>query len=148
MLERSLQSALADFGANGKKAQRQSLSQKLDLWKQFHLDRASERDLHKEFVVEIHSILLSSLEIRNRLAHGITGWSARAPGRSENASISTELNDKKIVVDYGELKRITEQTGTIASHMDRITSYVFEPDKWRHSDLHAEIRKMLYRSNR
>ncbi|WP_170756509.1 hypothetical protein [Ruegeria lacuscaerulensis] len=148
MLERSLQSALVDLETNGKKARRQSLSQKLNLWKQFHLDRTSEREIHKEFIAELHSILQSSLEIRNRLAHGITGWTALVPGRTDKASISTELNDEETAIEFEELQKITGQTGIIASHMDRITSYALEPDKWRHSDLHADIRKMLYRSNR
>lgn len=145
MLERSLSSVLIEFGASEQNSQRQSISRKLNLWKQLHIDRTPERDTHHQFIAEIHSLLQNSLEVRNLLAHGITGFSALIPGRSQKASISTELNDKQRTIEYGELQRITAQTGTIASHMDRITSYALEPNKCRHSDLHAEIREMLDR---
>jgi len=146
-LERALRKAVSDVQLCEPKRSPHGIAQTLNLWKELNIDASQEHYAHHRFLEELNSVLSEGLEIRNRLAHGITGWSV-ASGDGNDAHITTLMYDQEITIQFTELRATISQLGYIASHMDRITSFTLHPAKWKHLDLHAEIREALQRKRK
>ena len=144
-LERALREAVHEMDASVPKRTGRGIAQTLDLWHELHMNALPQNTLHSEFIQELLALFTEGLEIRNRLAHGIIGWSV-AGGDKNDAYISTLMNDKEVIIHLAELRSITDQMGSVFNHLDRLTSFALKPDRWKHSDLHAEIRNLLQRS--
>ena len=142
MLERSLKKAASDLQHGTTLTAPQQVGQMLDLWKTLHINASEGRTKHQLFIQQMHAILSDGLIVRNRLAHGITGYGLADHAQSD-AYVLTTLNGRDRRIKVQELQTITDNLGYLASHLGRITSFTTEPEKWKHSDLHSEIRDHL-----
>lgn len=141
-LERDLREAVADLDARTSKQLTRTIAQTLKLWKKLHLLTLPHNLPHKEFIHELFVLISQGLEFRNRLAHGINGMGVIG-GEGNGAYISTVMNDTEVMIQLSELRIITNQLGYLSFQLGRISHFALNPDKWKNSVLHSEIRDGL-----
>lgn len=137
-LERALRREVAVLDPE---AQPRGIAQLIAAWSAGHAKRLNGRPSDLDFVNELAATMVFALDIRNRLAHGICGWSV-----DEAGWIETELNGTVTRTTLADLHAVMDRINTLSSHLPRVTSFSIQPARCRHSDLHGEIRAMMNRS--
>lgn len=142
-METALRQALDDLQPDPPKPMPHALSHVLAHWKKHCLAAAQDRPDHHDFLEDISTILSENLTVRNRVAHGFTGFGLGGNGHPPH--ILTDLNGTTCETSHAELRRRTAETACLAAHLGRITSLALHPERWTYSDLPTEIRTLLHR---
>lgn len=145
-LETALDKALIDLTQGDQQDDLHGIARKVERWALLHRTAIPENPPHHQFVKYIRDVLCDGLEIRNRLAHGIRGWSLGYYNDTE-AGITTELNEQSVFISLKKLRSTTDQLNYLAMHLDRITSIALCPEDWKHSDLYTEVKDALRRKH-
>ncbi|WP_170324978.1 hypothetical protein [Ruegeria arenilitoris] len=142
MLERRMKQVLCELDADGTSQPVHGVSRTLDRWRQLHKAVTPSNPEHLEFVDEVFAIMADGLIMRNRIAHGISGFNAEGRTAS-NVFIRTELNGKVHEITYEALESTNNLLGYIASHLDRISSAVLNQKASGAANIYADVRNSL-----
>ncbi len=142
-LERQLAQSLGCLERQNTTQAVYGISRVLERWKKLHGEVAGENTSNADFVEELFVTMSEGLEIRNRIAHGITGFNAEG-GTASNVFIQTALNGKSREISYEDLTLTNERLNYIASHMDRVTRAVLHLDSTASENIRSEISSFLH----
>ncbi len=142
-LERQLAQSLGYLERQSKTQAVYGISRILERWKKVHGEIAGENTSNAAFIEELFVTMSEGLEIRNRIAHGITGFNAEG-GTASTVFIQTALNGKPREISYEDLTLTNERLNLVASHMDRITSVVLHLDSTKSQNIRSDISSLLH----
>jgi hypothetical protein len=112
-IERELAQQIAVLGAELGTPCPHSIRQKIDHWVSLQAAVCEARPAHRQVLEDVLARLTHTLEIRNRISHGVIAIQADPFGRHGNARLTTDLNGETRVLSYREME---EAMGTL-EHM-------------------------------
>jgi hypothetical protein len=127
-IERSLRAATQTelFASNRKSVH--LISQALDVWSERVLQAGVDRPLQTELCQQLVRHLREALAIRNLVCHGLIGYSAEAPHRSQEAHLLVERDGSTRVLTWGELQAMFEWMSRSRWLIDELTWAAMEKD--------------------
>lgn len=138
--ERELNRAIVDLGAEtGAKP----VSQRLERWRDLHIEAAIGRPDHREFVMEVSEILKCCLVARNEIAHGTVNFRTSRADETEDGYIITEINGAPRKHTLTEIRSYTGQLVCVGSHFDRIRRAIQLLDQEASANIYKSIRRRL-----
>ncbi|MCE8511933.1 hypothetical protein KBY22_04475 [Ruegeria pomeroyi] len=117
----------------------------LDRWQDLHKTIARHKPMHMDVIDEIHRQVAGGLHIRNRLAHGISGFRVNNGART-SVVIFTMMNDIQVNLTLAEIEATTERLGRIASFFDRVTYAALASCTTQMQNIYDEILAGLHRN--
>lgn len=90
-----------------------TLAQKIARWEGLQAAVCDDRHEHRELLTEVRNRLVTALELRNRITHGLVGITADPFGNRGDAHLETELNGETRKHAHSDL----EQVMRLLSHM-------------------------------
>lgn len=140
-LEAALREAVEELETACTPQKVRGIAQTIKRWKLLQDGFQNPNSAHSSFVNELFLTMSEGLDIRNKIAHGIVGWSVMSS--TNDAHITTELAGEETTIPYEKLTSMNEQLMVLRSHLSRVTSITLEPERWKYSDLYTEVRNML-----
>ncbi len=90
-----------------------SIAQKIVRWEMLQSKACAERPEHQALLAEVRDRLKHALDIRNRIAHGVIGFTADPFGRHGDARFETEMNGEKRILTHAKM----EHSKRVLSHL-------------------------------
>ena len=112
-VERELAKCIEYLDDGSTKNGTHTVAQKITRWEGLQSAACAERPEHQALLREVRVHLTETLEIRNRIAHGLIGLTADPFGHHGDARLETELNGEKRSLSHTEL----EQSMRVLSHL-------------------------------
>lgn len=121
-IERALRAAIQTELFAGNRKSVHLISQALHVWSERVLLAGAGRSLQSELCQRLTILLKEALVVRNLVCHGLIGYSADLPDRSQVAHLRVELGADSRVLTWDELQAMFQwlsQSGWLISDLTR-----------------------------
>lgn len=105
-IERSLHAAIETELFNGKPSSVHQISKALRVWSERVAEAGEGRPLQTALCLQLYSSLKEALVVRNLVCHGLVGYSAEVPHKSQAAHLLVDLGADRRVLTWAELQTL------------------------------------------
>ncbi|MBW0159488.1 hypothetical protein [Sedimentimonas flavescens] len=127
-VERELAKRIIELGGGALRSDAHTISQKITRWESLQTDACAARPEHQALLRDVRGRLTMSLDIRNRIAHGLIGITADPFGDQGDAHLMTELNGETRKHTHSDLEHVMRVLAHMVSAISALSRAAKEQD--------------------
>jgi len=117
-----------------------TLAQKIARWESLQATVCAERPEHQAVLKEVRNRLLTALELRNHITHGLIGITADPFGQHGDAHLETELNGEKRKHTHSDLENVMRNLSHMVWAIGSLSDATLQKDLQKADNAYVGIR--------